>query len=74
MSASGLSDAVQSLASGGTPPRWVVIDDGWQCTEVDEPYRNIPTEQLKQKMLKDRNVGEKVSGRTWLAPAAQYRH
>ncbi|KAI3433391.1 hypothetical protein D9Q98_003207 [Chlorella vulgaris] len=59
VSASGLSDAVQSLASGGTPPRWVVIDDGWQCTEVDEPYRNIPTEQLKQKMLKDRNVGEK---------------
>lgn len=34
VSASGLADAVQSLSSGGVPPRWVVIDDGWQCTEV----------------------------------------
>ena len=30
----------------------MVIDDGWQCTEVDEPYRNIPTEQLKQQTAK----------------------
>jgi hypothetical protein len=45
---------VQSLSSGGVPPRWVVIDDGWQCTEVDEPYRNIPTEQLKQQLLKEK--------------------
>ncbi|KAL4431159.1 hypothetical protein ABPG75_006415 [Micractinium tetrahymenae] len=54
VSATGLSDAVQSLSSGGTPPRWVVIDDGWQCTEVDEPYRDIPTEQLKQQILKEK--------------------
>lgn len=120
VSASGLADAVQSLSSGGTPPRWVVIDDGWQCTEVrrppglrpggaqaglprqreacgrqaegcaaatrcwllpswrrprmphvnpspgcclppplapaqvDAPYRNIPTEQLKEKLLKEK--------------------
>jgi hypothetical protein len=54
VSASGLADAVQSLSSGGVPPRWVVIDDGWQCTEVDEPYRNIPTEQLKQQLLKEK--------------------
>ncbi|KAL4423584.1 hypothetical protein ABPG77_004624 [Micractinium sp. CCAP 211/92] len=54
VSATGLSEAVQSLSSGGTPPRWVVIDDGWQCTEVDEPYGNIPTEQLKQQLLKEK--------------------
>lgn len=39
VSASGLADAVQSLSSGGTPPRWVVIDDGWQCTEVGATLR-----------------------------------
>ena len=47
MSASGLTDAVQSLSSGGAPPRWVVIDDGWQCTDVDAPYRTTPTEKLR---------------------------
>lgn len=25
-----------------------------QCTEVDEPYGNIPTEQLKQQLLKEK--------------------
>ena len=71
VSASGLSEAVQSLSSGGTPPRWVVIDDGWQCTEVDEPYRNIPTEQLKQqtaKLMKKTPAegGSQVGGRAVL--------
>ena len=112
VSASGLSDAVQSLSSGGTPPRWVVIDDGWQCTEargwgagaaggrgaawpcagaarvpacscwpltfllplhpthascqVDEPYRDIPTEQLKQKLLREQ--ADKARGRGRPAP------
>lgn len=56
VSATGLADAVQSLTSGGTPPRWVVIDDGWQCTEVDEPYRDIPTEQLKQQITKEKTA------------------
>eukprot|EP00887_Chlorella_sp_A99_P005608 scaffold1.g5608.t1 len=42
VSASGLSEAVQSLSSGGTPPRW--------CTEVDEPYRQAPAEQLAEKL------------------------
>lgn len=41
VSASGLSDAVQSLSSGGAPPRWVVIDDGWQCTEVRARARQL---------------------------------
>lgn len=58
VSASGLSDAVQSLSSGGTPPRWVVIDDGWQCTDVDEPYRQFPTEQLAERLkLPRKEVG-----------------
>lgn len=32
-----------------TPPRPTP-----QCTEVDEPYGNIPTEQLKQQLLKEK--------------------
>lgn len=33
---------MRSLAAGSTPPRWVVIDDGWQCTDLDEPFRQPP--------------------------------
>ena len=41
-----MSDAVASLTAGGAPPRWVVIDDGWQQTEVDAPFRQDPTRNL----------------------------
>jgi raffinose synthase len=73
VSASGLSEAVQSLSSGGTPPRWVVIDDGWQCTEVDEPYRNIPTEQLKQQTAKMMQQTAKMMNKTPAEDAEQVR-
>lgn len=39
MSASGLIDAVESLRSGGTPPGLVIIDDGWQQTDLDLDMR-----------------------------------
>jgi hypothetical protein len=35
----GLHDGVRSLVQGGVPPGFLIIDDGWQCTDVDEPLR-----------------------------------
>jgi hypothetical protein len=43
--AAGLSDAISSLSAGGTPPKWVVIDDGWQCTDLDPEFKSW--EELK---------------------------
>lgn len=42
VSAAGLDEAVRGLKSRGTPPRWLIIDDGWQCTDVDAAFRKDP--------------------------------
>jgi hypothetical protein len=39
VSASGLQAGLKSLGAGGGPPRLLIIDDGWQRTDVDEEYR-----------------------------------
>lgn len=39
VSAQGLVDAVSSLAAGGTPPKFVIIDDGWQSTDLDREFK-----------------------------------
>jgi len=38
VSASILEEGVRTLRDGGTPPRTLVIDDGWQCTDVDPSF------------------------------------
>lgn len=37
----GLHEGVKSLVEGGAPPGFLIIDDGWQCTDVDEPLRQV---------------------------------
>lgn len=32
----GVEAGLSSLTSGGTPPKFVIIDDGWQSTAIDE--------------------------------------
>ena len=39
VSASILEEGVRTLKEGGVPPRTLVIDDGWQCTDVDPVFR-----------------------------------
>ncbi|PSC71477.1 raffinose synthase [Micractinium conductrix] len=39
VSAAGLSAGLSSLAAGGAPPRFLIIDDGWQRTDVDKEFR-----------------------------------
>ena len=35
----GINEGLTALHTGGTPPRFVIIDDGWQCTDVDPNLR-----------------------------------
>lgn len=39
VSAAGVEAGLQSLVAGGAPPRFLIIDDGWQRTDVDPQYR-----------------------------------
>lgn len=39
VSAQGLADAVVSLTAGGVPPKLVIIDDGWQVTDLDAEFK-----------------------------------
>ncbi|KAL4534616.1 hypothetical protein Ndes2526A_g05500 [Nannochloris sp. 'desiccata'] len=39
ISAEGVKLGLAALVAGGTPPKGVIIDDGWQVTDVDPMYR-----------------------------------
>ena len=39
VSAQGLMEGVRSLSAGGVPPKMVIIDDGWQSTDLDAQFR-----------------------------------
>ncbi|KAI7843001.1 hypothetical protein COHA_003334 [Chlorella ohadii] len=45
VSAAGIAEGLKSLQAGGTPPRLLIIDDGWQVTDVDSPYRQIAAQR-----------------------------
>lgn len=42
----GLHEGLRTLTEGGVPPRFLIIDDGWQCTDVDAPLRKPMTSKL----------------------------
>ena len=48
--------ASESLIAGGAPPGFLIIDDGWQCTDVDAPLRQ--PSMMNQEMLKQLNMPE----------------
>lgn len=50
----GLHEGLRSLIAGGVPPGFLIIDDGWQCTDVDEPLRHA----VMQTMMKQLNMPE----------------
>ena len=43
----GLYQGLKSLADGGIPPRLLIIDDGWQCTDVDASLRQTTSQRLR---------------------------
>lgn len=42
VSATNIFHGIESLQRGDTPPRFVIIDDGWQQTDLDS-YPDVPT-------------------------------
>ena len=46
VSALGIMQAVLSLQSGGTPPTFVIVDDGWQQTDLDAVDSHINVDVL----------------------------
>ena len=40
----GLQEGLRALHRGGIRPGMLIIDDGWQCTDVDRPLRD-PTQR-----------------------------
>jgi raffinose synthase len=55
VSAQGLHQGLESLVEGGVPPRFLIIDDGWQNTDVDKRFRTPPTSRSmpKNKQMQD---------------------
>lgn len=43
------------MIAGGAAPGFLIIDDGWQCTDVDEPLRQA---SMQTQMLKQLNMPE----------------
>ena len=42
---------MKTLSNGGVPPKFLIIDDGWQCTDVDVPLRKPMSSRMM--MLKE---------------------
>ncbi|XP_071723613.1 probable galactinol--sucrose galactosyltransferase 6 [Rutidosis leptorrhynchoides] len=61
----GAESGLESLVSGGAPPKFVIIDDGWQSvggdTDVEKPLLRLTGIKENQKFQKkdDPNVGIK---------------
>ncbi|XP_024525695.1 LOW QUALITY PROTEIN: probable galactinol--sucrose galactosyltransferase 2 [Selaginella moellendorffii] len=41
VSAAGVRNGLESLCAGGTPPRFLIIDDGWQSVAHDDPPGSV---------------------------------
>ncbi|KAG2451611.1 hypothetical protein HYH02_003392 [Chlamydomonas schloesseri] len=50
VSARGLSEGLAALEAGGVSPQLLIIDDGWQMTDVDPPMRKTPAAELADKL------------------------
>ncbi|GFR50303.1 hypothetical protein Agub_g12493, partial [Astrephomene gubernaculifera] len=50
VSARGLAEGLSSLEDGGVCPQLLIIDDGWQMTDVDPPMRKTPAAELADKL------------------------
>ncbi|EOY31160.1 Raffinose synthase family protein isoform 3 [Theobroma cacao] len=44
----GVESGLESLASGGTPPKFLIIDDGWQSVGADPREENNPSSTSDQ--------------------------
>lgn len=50
VSAEGVEQGLKSLSEGGTPPRFVIIDDGWQSVGTDQRQEDAPEKELIRRL------------------------
>ncbi|XP_057834078.1 probable galactinol--sucrose galactosyltransferase 6 isoform X2 [Cryptomeria japonica] len=50
VSARGVEDGLKSLSEGGTPPRFVIIDDGWQSVGTDKKEEDAPDKEALRRL------------------------
>ena len=71
VSAAGIFTGVQSLQKGQTPPKFVIIDDGWQQTDLDPyPDPNAMYYKVEQKFRKSLSMSN-VRGEAFLEAASK---
>ncbi|XP_065849514.1 probable galactinol--sucrose galactosyltransferase 6 isoform X2 [Euphorbia lathyris] len=54
----GVEAGIKSLAAGGTPPKFVIIDDGWQSVGGDPQPQEENDEQKQQPLLRLTGIKE----------------
>lgn len=60
----GLRAGIDTLAHGGCPPRFVILDDGWQNTCADWPIRCLPGVRSASD---EQQASKQKHGRSWHA-------
>lgn len=45
----GLNEGLHALREGGCPPRFVILDDGWQQACADQPFRSLQRGQAEER-------------------------
>jgi raffinose synthase len=48
VTAEGVDEGLKSLSEGGTPPKFLIIDDGWQQIENKEKDENCVVQEGAQ--------------------------
>ncbi|CAN1178320.1 Probable galactinol--sucrose galactosyltransferase 6 [Linum perenne] len=65
----GVEAGLRSLADGGTPPKFVIIDDGWQSVGGD-PTENEKSESQQQPLMRLTGIKENSKFQNKEDPAA----
>ncbi|GAV57293.1 Raffinose_syn domain-containing protein [Cephalotus follicularis] len=86
VTAEGVEEGLKSLSEGGTPPRFLIIDDGWQQIEAKEKNPDCVVQEGAQfasrltgikentKFQKNSPSNEQVSGLKLVVDDAKQRH
>ncbi|PUZ61984.1 hypothetical protein GQ55_4G322100 [Panicum hallii var. hallii] len=80
----GVEAGLRSLVAGGAPPKFVIIDDGWQSVGTDQPTPDDQAGEAKQPRLprltgirensKFQNVDDPAAGIKTVVRAAKEEH
>ena len=76
-SGAGLHQGLATLCRAGVPPKLLIVDDGWQMTDVDRKFREPPTtrmvkeQEMLRQMFKDMNLDIENSSDEYLEAQVQ---